>query len=63
MLGQGLKETEEYNKMIGLFSLAKSEEELNTMLLNTYEELGINKPWQGDFNEHMSNKNGTLIFE
>lgn len=57
------KETEEYNKMIGLFSLAKSEEELNTMLLNTYEELGINKPWQGDFNEHMSNKNGTLIFE
>ena len=49
--------------MIGLFSLAKSEEELNTMLLNTDEELGINKPWQGDFNEHMSNKNGTLIFE
>ena len=24
---------------------------------------GISKPWQGDFDEHMSDKNATLVFE
>jgi len=57
------KETEEYNKVVGIFSLAKTDKELNIMLLNTYDELRLNKPWQGDFDEHMSNKNGTLVFE
>ena len=57
------KETEEYSKVVGIFSLAKNDKELNVMLLNTYDELRLNKPWKGDFDEHMSNKNGMLVFE
>ena len=57
------KETEEYNKIIGIFSLARTDKDLNIMLINTYKDLGIKKPWRGDFDEHMSDKNGTLRFE
>lgn len=57
------KETEEYNKTIAVFASAKTDEELNVMLIDTFDRLGFNKPWQGDFNEHMSNKNATLVFE
>lgn len=57
------EETEKYKETIGIFSLAKSEQDLNTMLLNIYEEFGINKPWNGDFNEFMSNRDNQLVFE
>ena len=57
------KETEEYNKVIALFDQATNNEELNKMLLETFDRMGYNKPWQGDFDEHMSNKNETLVFE
>lgn len=57
------KETEEYNKLVALFESAESDEELNKMLLETFERMGWSKPWEGDFDEHMSNKNGTLVFE
>jgi hypothetical protein len=57
------KETEEYNNVVNIFTTAKTDGELNVMLLNAYYRLGINKPWEGDFDEHMSNKNGTLEFE
>ena len=57
------KETEEYNKVINTFDSAKTYEELNTMLLDIFDRMGYNKPWRGDFDEHMSNKNGTLRFE
>ena len=57
------KETQEYNKLAAMFASADSEKELNAMLLETFEKFGISKSWEGDFNEHMSNKNGTLVFE
>ena len=57
------KETEEYNKVIASFDQATNYEELNKMLLDTFDRMGYNKPWQGDFNKHMSNKNATLVFE
>lgn len=57
------KETEEYNNLIEIFINTKTDDELNIMLLDTFERLGINKPWEGNFDEHMSNKNGTLVFE
>lgn len=57
------KETEEYNKIIASFDQATNNEELNRMLIETFDRMGYNKPWQGDFGEHMSNKNGTLVFE
>lgn len=39
-----------------------SEDELNALLLDTYKKLDLEKPWQGDFNGHMANKNATLRF-
>lgn len=57
------KETEEYNKLIASFDSAIDNEGLNKMLLETFDRMGYNKPWQGDFDEHMSNKNATLVFE
>lgn len=57
------KETEEYNCITQIFLSAKSDQELNVMLLNSFERMGIRKPWEGDFDEHMANKNGTLIFQ
>ena len=57
------RETEEYNKIVMSFDKTFTNEEFNKMLLETFDRMGYNKPWQGDFNEHMSNKNATLIFE
>lgn len=57
------KETEEYNKIIASFDQVTNNEELNKILLETYDRMGYNKPWRGDFDEHMSNKNAILIFE
>lgn len=57
------KETEQYNNVVDIFATAKSIEELNVMLLDTFDRMGINKPWEGSFDEHMSNKNGTLVFK
>jgi hypothetical protein len=57
------KETEAYINVVDVFSTAKSIEELNVMLLDTFESMGINKPWEGGFDEHMSNKNATLVFK
>lgn len=57
------REAEKYKMVIGVFGLAKSEQDLNIMLLNTYEEIGINKPWNGDFNEFMSDRNNKLVFK
>lgn len=57
------RETEEYNNIVKLFDGITTNEELNVMLIETFERMGYSKPWQGDFNEHMSNRNATLIFE
>lgn len=57
------EETEEYNLTVELFYKTSTNEELNVMLLETFDRMGFNKPWQGDFEEHMSNKNATLTFE
>lgn len=57
------KETQEYNKLAAMFASSDSEDELNIILLEAFEKFGICKPWKGDFNERMSNKNGTLVFE
>lgn len=56
-------ETEEYNKLATSFEQVTNNVELNKMLLETFDRMGYNNPWQGDFDEHMSNKNAMLIFE
>lgn len=57
------RETEEYNKVVRIITNAKTNQELNTILLDMFDEMEIRKPWQGDFDKHMSNKGATLYFE
>ena len=57
------RETEEYNEMMQVFTTAKTDKELNQILLDTFDRLGIQKPWKGDFDEFMSSRNNTLIFD
>lgn len=57
------KETRDYMKVVRTFENVTSEKELNMVLLNSYEELGIKKPWEGEFDEYMSNKNRKLVFK
>lgn len=57
------KETKEYTEILNTFSNINSEKELNEALLAIYEKLGIKKPWEGDFNEFMSDKSKRLVFE
>lgn len=57
------KETQEYISLVSDFEKATTVEELNVMLIKCYESSGLKKPWSGDFNEHMANKNARLIFE
>ncbi|MGN0298551.1 MAG: hypothetical protein ACI4C1_05125 [Lachnospiraceae bacterium] len=57
------KESEAYNQVINRLNHAVSGKELNAILLSSFDDLEINKPWKGDFNEHMLNKDGFLRFE
>ena len=56
-------ETEKYNRFMETFSEADTPEELNAVLLNMLDELGIKKPWTGDFDEFMSEPDSVLVFE
>lgn len=62
-IGRFRKETEAYNRMALIFRSAKTSKDLNRLLLETYEKMGYAKPWTGDFDAHMSDKNATLVFE
>lgn len=56
------KETAAFESLeINLSNL--SEEELNAVIISTFESLGISRPWEGDFNDFMSDKNNRLVFE
>ncbi|MCM1186542.1 MAG: hypothetical protein NC251_10455 [Lachnoclostridium sp.] len=56
------KEVAAYSEFLQSFEGIKTEKELTLRLNGMYEELGLEKPWQGDFDTHMSDKNGTLVF-
>lgn len=56
------KETEQYNKLVDIFASTSTVKELNTKLLVLYGKMGIDKPWEGNFDTYMSNREGTLIF-
>lgn len=57
------RETQEYNKIIEELENIHTNEELNKTLLEMIDREEYKKPWNGDFNVHMSNRNATLIFE
>lgn len=51
-----------YEKFSSQLVSVVSETELKKLLLDTYEELGLDKPWSGSFDVHMSDKRATLRF-
>lgn len=40
-----------------------SEEDLNAVIIRTFESLGINRPWDGCFDNFVADKNNRLVFE
>lgn len=57
------EETEKYNQIVEICTKDMTEEQLRVTLLTVYEENNLEKPWKGDFEDHMSNRNGTLVFK
>ena len=57
------EQTKPYLTAAEKLSAASSPDELNRILLQITSELKLELPWEGDFNEHMSNKNGILKFK
>lgn len=43
--------------------LVSDDNELHDLLIDTYDKLGISLPWEGDFDEFMSNPANRLVFE
>ena len=56
-------ETEKYNRFVSVCQNIDTPEQLNVLLLDIYNTADIEKPWRGDFDEHMSNKNSCLVFK
>ena len=57
------KETTEYEEWCSTFDKITDKKELNDFLLETYDKFNINLPWQGYFDEFMSDSDNTLVFE
>lgn len=56
------EETERYNRFMQGFDDINDEVSLSTFLLNAFDDLHLDKPWGGDFDEFMSNKDNRLVF-
>ena len=57
------KETAAYNNVADLISNAKSEEELHRILLDTFDRLEIEKPYEGSFDDFMEDEDAVLVFK
>lgn len=57
------RETEKYIKMGDVIRKAKSDEQLNLILLNSMKEMGVSIPWTGEFDDFMRNKENKLVFK
>ena len=56
------RETELYSDVSKKILSARTEKQLNKLLFAIYEQLNIQLPWTGDFDEFMSDKNNHLIY-
>ena len=56
-------ETEKYRETAIKIGNTENEEELSSVLKKAYISFGIKQPWQGNFNEFMSNRDNQLVFE
>ena len=57
------KETEQYNQLLAMLEKTNNEDELNTLLRNEYEVLGIELPYSGDFDDFMNDASSMLEFK
>ena len=55
-------ETENYRNIALKIETAKSEQELNDLLLSVYKVFDIKIPWEGEFDYFMGNPNNHLAF-
>lgn len=62
-IDQFRKETEIYNSFSQKLQNTTDEVKMNQLLLESMRESGITLPWEGDFNDFMSNKNNKLVFK
>lgn len=53
----------QYSEIVDRVCEARDEKELNRMLRNTHEMLGISLPWKDEFNDFMQDKSQHLVFE
>ena len=57
------KETENYNRLLSMIEKTHNEDQLNSLLVNEYRELGIELPYTGSFDEFMNNSSSYLEFK
>lgn len=57
------KETEQYNKMLVLIKNTSNEKELNAVLRNEYKVMGLQLPYDGEFDDFMNDKSSVLEFK
>ncbi|MBQ1187078.1 MAG: hypothetical protein IIX54_05270 [Clostridia bacterium] len=57
------EETEKYKNFADNLLLIKDETTLTDYLITTYEEMGIDLPWKGDFDDFMTNGKDCLVFK
>ena len=57
------RETKEYSALVAALDKAETPQQLNTCLLDIYDRLKMEKPWQGDFDTFMADRDGPpLVF-
>lgn len=55
-------ETQQYNKLAAMMEKTSSEEDLNIILINEYQALGIPLPYSGSFDDFMNDSSSVLEF-
>jgi len=62
-LNQFKEETLMYSNIVSDLTESKNDEELNILLKKALSLIGVQIPWEGDFDNFMNNKNQILVFE
>lgn len=57
------KETEQYNQLLVMMKSANKEDELNILLKSECRALGIELPYNGDFDDFMNDTSSVLVFK
>lgn len=58
-----VKETQRYKELISMFENTNSEAQLNALLKNEYESIGLSLPYKGNFGKFMEDSSTVLEFK